>query len=155
MEPVIQFQRNFLISFLRVLLLPWHNFQLCQEPLCPPRLPECHKGNGKTWQCSRALILIKVSGKVPKASPSLLTQSPALPGSIRSSKTSERDIRKPVQTLHVLYVPLWSLGGHRGSWKNLWWYQVVRRNPRNLHKIFRQTRTTESMLNIHSIWGYF
>ena len=35
---------NFQWSFLGVALAPWHHFQLCQEPPCPPRLQE------ETWR---------------------------------------------------------------------------------------------------------
>ena len=35
---------NFQGSFIGVALAPWHHFQLCQEPPCPPRLQE------ETWR---------------------------------------------------------------------------------------------------------
>ena len=61
---------NFQGSFIGVALAPWHHFQLCQEPPCPPRIQE---ETWRTWRdlkevesLDRKSILMKLSGMLPR-----------------------------------------------------------------------------------------
>ena len=65
---------------------------------------------------------------------------------------------EPCQDSQCPFDPFWSLGGHGGSWQSWKWCQRTRRNPRKLHKKFRQNRTTGSLLNAnfcknYGLWG--
>ena len=51
------------------------------------------KGHGESWQGSRCLIVMKLSGKLPRGCPNPLTPFPMLSGTSMSSKTPGRDLK--------------------------------------------------------------
>ena len=63
-----------------------------------------------------------------------------------SVKFSSRfNIRKPVKTPPVLQVCSWSLGGHGGSWRTLWWSQMEVNIEEKLPWKIQEDWTTETL----------